>query len=398
MSTPISIREMEHIIRLNADPTFSGNDLAYSALSGAIAYKALIGEQRMDPDISHLIGDDEYTGRLRAIWRSLIASPAYLPCGELHLKNFVIAGAAGLCVHPEKGVALVGSPLNWGIDYARWYIGELAKRDPRIVVVDAERFTLELGDDAPVDDRKGLLLASPGSDVYGHWIIDYAPRLYLSRRMDGEYTKRMLFSHLPPWAQPFLQAFDIRPEQIDYYDANKLTTFTDLRMPSGTKNGFSMAQPVNKLAWLHFRNWVADQNAGRPKPERRTSEKIFLSRRSFGSQRPIGNIKNLEETARERGYDVIEPEKLDIFAQAEILRRARIVVGEDGSALHNVVFSEPGAQLGVIAVAERPNLWHVSMCQAMGHRVSYIVAETAADGSRTVDEEAFRLFLQRLER
>jgi capsular polysaccharide biosynthesis protein len=388
---------MEHILRRNADPSFSGDDSAYSALSGALTYQALAGEQRLDPDISNLTGDDEYTGYLRNIWRNLVANPAYLPCGELRLKNFLLVGAAGLCVDANHGVALVGSPVNWGLDYARWYISELAKREPQIAVVDADRFTLDLHGDEPVDDRKGLLLASPGSDVYGHWIIDYVPRLFLSQYIDPAYTARMLLSHVPRWAPVFFDAFKIQPEQLDFFDAEKLVVYSDLRMPSGAKNGFSMAQPINKLAWIHFRDWVAEQGAARPALDFRTSEKIFLSRRSFGSQRPIENIQKLEEIAQARGYDIIEPEKFDIFAQAEILRRARIVVGEDGSALHNILFSRPGAQLGVVAVAERPNLWHISMCQAMGHRISYILAHSAADGLRNVDEAAFEAFLKRLE-
>ena len=395
MSIEIRICELEHIIRHNADPSFLGNELSYSALSGALTYAALAGKQQLDPDISHLVGTDEYAASLRRTWQTLIANPAHLPCGEIHLKDFLLIGESALCVSADHGLALVGSPLNWGIDYARWYVSQLAKRIPWLTAVDDDHFMLDDQAVTPVDETGGLLLASPGSDIYGHWILDYVPRLFLSQYIAEDQKQRVIFSTLPPWARVFLDAFEIRSERLAYLDPTKLNKFSHLCMPSAVKNGFSMAQPINRQAWLYFRDYIRSKNAMRPQSDfPKFSEKIFLSRRSFGSSRVIDNARRLEYLAKDAGYDIIEPEKFDIFTQAEILFHAKIVLGEDGSALHNVLFSQAGAHLGVIAVAERPNLWHLSLCQAMGHRLSYIVAKSDAAGIREVDEDLFKSFLK----
>ncbi|MGC4106921.1 MAG: glycosyltransferase 61 family protein [Thermomicrobiales bacterium] len=82
-----------------------------------------------------------------------------------------------------------------------------------------------------------------------------------------------------------------------------------------------------------------------------------------------------------RGYTAVRPETLSLPAQARLFRAARIVLGEDGSGLHNIIFSEPGCALGVISVPDRINLWHLGLCQAMRHRISYVGAEIAPDGA-----------------
>src|SRR3954469_948792 len=109
MSTEIKICQLEHIIRNKADPSFQGNERSYQALSGALTYDAIAEDQRMDADISHLIGADEYSESLRKTWRALVAHPAHLPCGVIHLKDFLLIGESALCVNVDHGLGLVGS-------------------------------------------------------------------------------------------------------------------------------------------------------------------------------------------------------------------------------------------------------------------------------------------------
>jgi capsular polysaccharide biosynthesis protein len=61
------------------------------------------------------------------------------------------------------------------------------------------------------------------------------------------------------------------------------------------------------------------------------------------------------------------------------MQAARIVVGEDGSALHNVAFAESGLTLGVLTTPERDNLYHLTLCQIKDHRLAFCpLAETDA--------------------
>ncbi len=119
------------------------------------------------------------------------------------------------------------------------------------------------------------------------------------------------------------------------------------------------------------------------------AKRIFVSRSRWGSARTISNAQRLEQLAVARGFLPVHPEAFSLPAQARIFRAARIVLGEDGSGLHNVMFAEPGCVLGVISVLDRINLWHMAICQHLGHKLCYVPAGPAADGARTVDEAAF---------
>jgi hypothetical protein len=48
-------------------------------------------------------------------------------------------------------------------------------------------------------------------------------------------------------------------------------------------------------------------------------------------------------------------------------------------------------------VPDRINLWHMAICQAMGHRLSYIAADIDPNGGRVVGEAGYVAFLDRLE-
>jgi capsular polysaccharide biosynthesis protein len=125
--------------------------------------------------------------------------------------------------------------------------------------------------------------------------------------------------------------------------------------------------------------------------------KIFISRRNWGARRPISNSERLEQLAVNRGYISVSPEMYSLPAQAKMIRSARVIVGEDGSALHNLIFAERDCTLGIISVPDRPNLWHMAICQSMGHRLSYIPAAVLPDGNHAVDISEYVNFLDRLE-
>jgi len=71
------------------------------------------------------------------------------------------------------------------------------------------------------------------------------------------------------------------------------------------------------------------------------------------------------------GFAIFYPEQHDLLEQARIFANARCVVGEDGSALHSVIFTRPGARLGVLMHPNRMNLWHAGICDTMGHEIGY---------------------------
>jgi len=157
-------------------------------------------------------------------------------------------------------------------------------------------------------------------------------------------------------------------------------------MPSATKAGHRLATPLMPDAWRQLKRFFEEENRqsrehdALPRPA-----KIFVSRRLWhDDRRVIQNISDVEKAAAARGYTIIHPEKYSVAQQAAMFSRARAIIGEDGSGLHNVIFAEPGCVLGVIGVPERTNLWHLGICELLGHRSAYIQACFDANGQRMV--------------
>jgi hypothetical protein len=219
----------------------------------------------------------------------------------------------------------------------------------------------------------------------------------LARLMEGPAKARYYFEILPTWSHAVLAAFGVPEAAIVLGPRPFFLHYRWAAMPSGTKNGFRLARPVNRMAWLELKSMLlsmditAQERASLPGAER-----IFVSRRRWGTARPIGNATRLEEIAVNRGFVSVRPEEFSLPAQARIFNQARIVVGEDGSALHNIIFSDPGCGLGVISVPERSNLWHMAICQNLNHHLCYIGARIGDDGTPSVNGDTYNAMIDLL--
>jgi capsular polysaccharide biosynthesis protein len=94
----------------------------------------------------------------------------------------------------------------------------------------------------------------------------------------------------------------------------------------------------------------------------------------------------------------MHPQEHSVAEQSRVFAEARIVIGEDGSALHNIIFSAPGAILLVLSVPERMNLWHLGICETIGHKITYLEAEPAPAGKASIDCEVLDAVISEIER
>ena len=71
-------------------------------------------------------------------------------------------------------------------------------------------------------------------------------------------------------------------------------------------------------------------------------KKIWLSRSALPGDkfRKVVNEVEIEQILRDRGFNIIHPEKLPLMEQARIVNRADIVAGFDGSQFFSVLFSK----------------------------------------------------------
>jgi hypothetical protein len=389
---------IEHLVdRIVPDPSLVGDRSGFVALRGRLTYRELMPIKPLDADTSCVLGAGEFGQLMARTWHQISGGDLFQPSGSLDFRNVVGFGSCGLLLDLEYQLALIGSAVNWGIEYARYYVSTCPPEYRLTLSEDQDSFEVDVPDEIPVEPRPGLLMMNPGQDIYGHWLLDYAPRLMLAGLMNGPATSRYYFHTVPRWAPPVLAAFGVPESSIVVGPRPLFTRYPLAAMPSGTKSGFRVFRPINRIAWLRLKHMLIDIPISAEERARLPgATRIFVSRKGLHSTRAIHNADRLEEIAVERGFVSVRPEEFSVPAQARIFRQARIVLGEDGSGLHNIMFGEPGCVLGVVSVPDRINLWHMAICQNLNHQICYIAAHIGADSVRTVNEGDYNKMIDTL--
>ncbi len=132
-------------------------------------------------------------------------------------------------------------------------------------------------------------------------------------------------------------------------------------------------------------------------------ERLFLARKPFRLHKLI-NHRAIETVAEARGFHVVHPEDLDFAEQACLLRRARFVVGPDGSAVNFLTwFAQPGTRLlslshdytiGLPVLTALLSAIGIDVTVLCGRRLRF-VDDYPEFADYTIDETAFLGFLDR---
>lgn len=331
--------------------------------------------------------DNEYNDRLREHYFHIVDDlKNHSSCGLFIFKDVHTLGYDSLIVDELRARVYIGNMLNWGRDYFDWWIENSGVGFERWV--DKHSFMADFGVATPGHEH-GILMNAPGYGIYGHWLIDFVPRLELSKLIAQEASIKYLFGPLKDWMKDLIAKSGIR-------EFESLGTCFEkhdkLIVPTSTKFGYGFFEPINTHAWRSLALRYNHENVDSTFP---STERIFVSRRHWQSERAIDYYEELEALVADLGFVVVYPETLSLAEQALLFSKARIVVGEDGSALHNVIFSAPGTRLGVLMHAERSNLWHAGICDLLGHQIAYAQLPNTPELSPS-DLDAISSFVERL--
>lgn len=329
---------------------------------------------------------------LRQKYHNAVATPGFIDSGLLSFYDYGYFENCALPIDVFRRQALIGEPICWGSDYGEWY----AKQHNLAVWFDREMSKSYLDNIIKAFNQVTLsdeivILSAPGQEIYGHWLLDYAARLYNLGQSEFQ-TQPILLNNMPVWARYFLDTFDINPGRITKHPA-RLFKAAHAIVPTAAKSGHRLGATTLKAAWQH----MLDRHVDTYIPSELKSDKIYFTRRHWntGERRSVANRDEMEARFTARGYTLVAPETLSIPQQIELMRNARVIAGEDGSALHNIIFCPAGARLGVLSLPERNNLWHLGICQILGHRIAYCYLPFANDADMNLSE--IDDFIDRLE-
>lgn len=341
-----------------------------AAEAGHGRYRELLTGRTIDePEVKFLGGSIALTSQAG----SLDAPPQYVAlfkdCLTFPRSNVVLHGERliyDLAAHPLSGLADIKDGVNPGqIMLAVWGPGRaLVEAPAEIQEIDA-----------------GLMLFGFQSRQYGHWLLEFAPRmLWFNDPACPAGLPLCIDDQMPDSHRQIIALMDERDRPVQVLPP-VATRFRELGLapvptfyPFDTRPGlptYDAIWPSDVLAAM--RGKILERLAANGGDLRRTGRRILLSRRGF-TQRRLVNEAEIADALLPHGFEVIQPENYTFAEQVEIYHAADIVVGSASSALINCLFCRPGAQ--VIALThDNPAFYFrgfTSLIESSGARLLFV--------------------------
>ena len=288
--------------------------------------------------------------RMTALYQDMLSHQPLVMSGLLSLTGYGFFGADALPVHVKRFECLIGQPIGWASDIADAYAAVNQLDD----VFEKPLHGNPLGEvlTALLPPDKAVVMASPDHERYGNWIVDMLPRFGMLKTVSPRTP--IFLDNLPPWGAYFLAALGIDAARIKPHPA-RFFSVREAIVPTLTRAGFFLSPAPMIEAWDRvIEHYLRD-------PAEPTEAKLFLAR----GESPLDDIM------RDNGYVVVDMAALGVREQIGLMQNARIVVGQDGSALLNAVFAKPGLTIGVLNTAGYDNLLHMGIAQIRGHRLAF---------------------------
>ncbi len=248
---------------------------------------------------------------------------------------------------------------------------------------------------------QAVLLLGTGYDIYGHWIVDILPKLYVLHRTgyDIEQLNYLVPRDILPFGNEWIEAVGLRSEQLIFYDdQDELVEVAELLVPSFLRSG-SRASRLFKPAVEFMMQRVTSSEPWRRMPSVAGAEAIFVSRaKANRGSRSLVNREAIEAIAVEAGYVMLYPEQLPIVEQVAWFAAAGRIAGEYGSGLHSSVFAGPGAKVCCLrSSARHPGFLQSGLADAMEQDCGYVLGPAPLDAININFEVGEADFRQALE-
>lgn len=283
--------------------------------------------------------------------------------GTVEFRDVVVLGR-GLIVEPATKTVWSGESLGWSdpsiaLD-VRWFTEDW--RPGGALPVEPEKL------DAAMTLDGAVLLLAPGFGVYGHWLIDFAPRLIAWREQFSDLP--VLTGQLDRWQFRMARRLRAPLRGAPAVLPRRPVRVGRLVVPIMHKRRQAIDRPGTVAAWDELRDVLLAEAPRSPVP---TADRIYVSRSTWRAGRSLLNDDEVEERARSHGYHVVHPQELSLRQQAWLFAGARHVLGVDGSGLHNTVYAGPDVHATVIDT-HRTNLFHAGVLNVRRQHLSHLAS------------------------
>jgi hypothetical protein len=222
---------------------------------------------------------------------------------------------------------------------------------------DGEAWIVDAGDEDTILVDQCFSLLGPNSFAFGHWIVEYLPRLWIAMEsglmpdvailIDKDMSRqhRQCLEMLLPAGTRIIE---VKPMQRVL--AGKLwfapTFFYSPIYPQfNARFRYDLvAAPTDRFQRI-FRGMLARLEQAIVPVEGR--EKIYLARKP-SSHRKLVNHGEIEDVAERAGFRLVYLEDVDFVDQLRLIRRASHLVGPEGSAFFMGFFARAGTRVCIL--------------------------------------------------
>lgn len=197
--------------------------------------------------------------------------------------------------------------------------------------------------------NKDVIYCGVLSPHYGHFLIESTVRLYyyLQNRDKNAYIVfSKLVDYIPKFAQDFFKLLGIPEDKIIYVD--KPTQFKSVIIPY---KSFKREYYTEEFL-IPFKE--VSQNI---KPAK--YKKIYFTRKYWNDIVKCFGEEELEKVFNKNGFVSIAMEKLSLNEQIAVIKGAKEIAGINGTAFHNIVFSETPKLLIMLNRNEETDCQHI---------------------------------------
>ena len=240
---------------------------------------------------------------------------------------------------------------------------------------------------------RAAILHGPGFDIFGHWLIDFLPRLYGLHLagVDIETIRLILPAATPHFARHTLAMIGIPEQNLVWHDqraeriaADELVVPTLFRLRSRFHPLFADATRFWQNRLIGRTELPNMDGRGRP---------VFVSRNGVPSARRLLNRAAIESRAATAGYEIVSPQTLSLPQQIGLFRSATRIMGEYGSGLHGSIFAPPGTMICALrGTSHHPGFAQSGLAERFGQKIGYVFGATpehAGDCEFEIDMAAF---------
>ena len=225
------------------------------------------------------------------------------------------------------------------------------------------------------------MIFGPGHKMFGHWIVDFFPKLFLLERA-GHDISALYFplpSDVPSFAAELLRSVGIPADHLIQFDADTESVRCErLLLPTTCHNGLLFAPLfAEAMTWLASR---IEAHSG-PLPVASAAQRIFVSRgHAAAGNRILVNRAEIEAMAVAEGFVPVYPEELPLLQQFAVFAGAREIIGEYGAGLHTAVFSRPGTVICALrGNGIHPGFGQSGIAEALGHHLGYVIGTNVSE-------------------